>query len=230
MDLTSLGKKHPTLVIGFPGFGMAGSIALQHLIDHAKPSLVGHLSLHDMATTFMAIHEGHPIWPVSTYYDEQRSIVYIHALIPLPTDSKTSDELFSVIEGIDPVRIVVLESIGSMEEGHRIYSYSVDDRASDGLSLPERLKEGVVLGTSAEIFSRYPDRTVGLFSEANVSIPDSEAAAQLLESLNALLDLGMDATALRELSKVFEERVKRILKDSKHAKSVNEQNQMFYVG
>ena len=230
MDLASLGKKHPTLVIGFPGFGMAGSIALQHLIEHSKPEPIGHLSLHDAATTFLAIHEGRPIWPVSTYYDEGRSIVYIHALIPLPNDSETSDELFSVIEQIDPARIVVLESIGSMEDGHRTFSYTIDERASHGLSLPEPLKEGVVLGTSAEIYSRYPDRTVGIFSEANVSIPDSEAAAQLLETLNGLFDLGMDATALRELSKVFEERVKRILKESKNAKSMTEKNQMFYVG
>ena len=230
MDLSSLGKKHPTLVIGFPGFGMACSIALQHLIEHSKPRLIGHLSLHDASSTFLAIHEGRPIWPVSTYFDEDRSIVYIHALIPLPNDSKTSDEFFAVIERIDPARIVVLESIGSMEDGHRTFSYVVDEKASEGLSLPEGLEEGVVLGTSAEIFSRYPDRTVGIFSEANVSIPDSEAAAQLLETLNGLFDLGMDATALRELSKVFEERVKRILKDSKSAKSMSDKNQMFYVG
>ena len=230
MDLASLGKRHPTLVIGFPGFGMAGSIALQHLVEHAKPAPIGHLSLHDAAATFMAIHEGRPIWPVSVYFDEGRSIVYIHALIPLPNDSDTSDELFAVIEQIDPSRIILLESIGSMEDGHRTFSYAVDQTATEGLSLPEPLTEGVVLGTSAEVFSRYPDRAVGIFSEANVSIPDSEAAAQLLETLNGLLDLGMDATALRELSKVFEERVKRILKDSKSAKSMSEKNQMFYVG
>ena len=230
MDISSLGKKHPVLVIGFPGFGMAGSIALQHVVDANKPALLGHLSLHDQSSTFMAIHEGRPVWPVSAYYDEQRAIVYVHALIPVLNDSVTSDELYEMIDSIEPERIVVLESIGTMDDGHKTFSYTVDDRASEGLSLPERLSEGVILGTSADLFSRYPDRTIGLFSEANVSIPDSEAAAQLLEVLNGLFDLGLDTEALREMSKVFEERVKKILKDSKSAKTMTEKNQMFYVG
>lgn len=229
MDLSSITNK-PRLVIGFPGFGMAGSIALQHLVDHARPELLGHLSLHDASSTFLAIHDGKPIWPVSVYRDAERNIVYIHALIPLPTDSGTAKEFFDAIESLDPERIIVLESIGSTDDGHRTFSYAVDEHAKRDLTLPGSLSEGVVLGTSAELFSRFPDRTIGVFSEANVAIPDSEAAAQLLEVLNTMFDLKMDTNELREMAKVFEQRVKKILKESKSAKSMSEQNQMFYVG
>lgn len=231
MDLSSLGKRRPTLVVGFPGFGMAGSIALQYLVEHAQPATVGHLSLGDPSSTFLAVHQGKPIWPVSIYHDAERNLAIIHALVPLALDEASGEELFSTVGSLDPERIVVLESIGSAEEGHhKTFSYAIDPAASKGLELPEGLEEGILLGASAELFSRYPERTLGIFSEAHVSVPDSEAAAQLLEILNGLFGLGMDTGALREMSKVFEERVKRILKNSKSAKSMSEKNQMFYVG
>lgn len=229
MDFSGLGSR-PRLVIGFPGFGMAGSIALQHLIEHTTLRHIGHLSLHDASSMFLAIHDSRPIWPVTVYSDDDRNIVYIHALVPLPGDSSTTADLFKAIDEIDPSRIIVLESIGTTEDAHRTFSYVVHDGAKEGFEVPEPLTEGVVLGTSAEIFSRYPDRTIGIFSEANVAMPDSEAAAQLLEELNSVLGLDLDTNALREMAKVFEEKVKQILKDSKTARSASEQNQMFYVG
>ena len=231
MDLSALVKKRPTLVIGFPGFGMAGSIALQYLVEHASPRQIGHLRLSDPSSTFLAVHQGKPIWPITAYHDEGHNLVFIHALVPLPLDDAFGEEFFSTVGSLDPERIVVLESIGSTEEGHHAtFSYAIDDRAREGLELPGSLSEGILLGASAELFSRYPERTLGIFSEAHVSVPDSEAAAQLLEILNGVFGLGMDTTELRAMSKVFEQRVKQILKNSKSAKNLSEKNQMFYVG
>ena len=86
------------------------------------------------------------------------------------------------------------------------------------------------MGLFPKLYSEYPQETTGLFSEANINIPDSEAAAKLLKALDEIYGFDIDYSKLQTASQVFEKKLKNIMKKSQEAKNMQDKKQTFYIG
>ena len=63
-------KKKPqnvTIVGGFPGFGLVGTISSEYLIDHLQAEKIGSIWFSEM-TPMLAIHESKVVEPFGVFY------------------------------------------------------------------------------------------------------------------------------------------------------------------
>ena len=231
--LEGIAERKPVVFVGFPGFGMAASIAMQYLVEHVACERVAHLMIDDPAGSFMAVHGGEPVWPVSVYFCEERNVVLVHSFVSFQgAESELFKEIDALFARIDPSEIVLLESVAAADDtAHKSYVFTLDASRKEHYmkSLPA-LEEGVLLGVSPHLYSTYPDLLVGIFTEANMALPDSEAAASLVRTLDELFGLQINRDDLAAMTAEFERKVKSLLKKSKNAQTLKERNQMSYVG
>lgn len=69
-----------------------------------------------------------------------------------------------------------------------------------------------------------------IFAEASSNMPDSKAAAKIIETLDKYLGLKVDYKPLLEQAKKFEEKLKGILSKSQEAQQLQEKKKLSYVG
>jgi predicted ATP-grasp superfamily ATP-dependent carboligase len=70
-----------------------------------------------------------------------------------------------------------------------------------------------------------------LFAETHLNIPDSKAAAKLVETLDKYLGMDLNYQPLLEQAKKFEEKLKVILQKSKEAQeNIDSKNKASYFG
>ena len=232
--LSSISKNKPKVIIAFPGFGMAASIAAQYFVEHAECENIGRISLNSSELSFMAIHDHKPVWPISVYYSKKYNLLLVHGLaMPKSVENELLEGIRDIVDRSASESITVLESIGSMEEGkHNVYYYTGSDDLTRNMEDKNynKLKEGIIMGLFPKLYSEYPDKTVGLFSEANINIPDSEAAAKLLKALDEVYGFDIDYGKLSKASQLFEKKLKGIMKKSQEAKNMQDKKQAFYIG
>ena len=234
MNLEYLREKRPKILLGFPGFGMAGSIALQYFIENTKVEFKGRIDLEGNQFSFIAIHDEKPVWPISVYYAPEQNVLLVHSLVPLAgAEKELYASISTIIKQVESEMIILLESIGAQEKTeHQVFYYSSRQEWKDlaknkGYKV---LNEGIVLGMSSRVIAGFEDKVFGLFCEAHFDLPDSEAAAALIKALDEIFDFKVDYEKLKAISSAFEDKLKTIAKKSKNAQSLKEKSQMFYVG
>ena len=61
--------KNVTIIEGFPGFGLIGTIATEFLMEHLKTEKIGIIEM-DEVPAMIAIHQNKVIEPVSIHYNK----------------------------------------------------------------------------------------------------------------------------------------------------------------
>ena len=61
--------KNPTILEGFPGFGLVGTISTEYLIEHLNAEKIGQITIEE-SPPMVAIHQGKVIDPVGIYYSK----------------------------------------------------------------------------------------------------------------------------------------------------------------
>ena len=93
------------------------------------------------------------------------------------------------------------------------------------------LNEGVILGITAALLVNAEKQPLScLFAETHSSLPDSKAAAQIIESLDKYLRLKVDSKPLLKMADKFEQKIKSMLQQGQVAQQEKEKKEMSYVG
>ena len=69
-----------------------------------------------------------------------------------------------------------------------------------------------------------------IFAETHSKLPDSKAAAQIVDTLSKYLGLKLDTRPLLKSAEEFEEKIRGILTKTKEAQEHSEKNKLSYVG
>ena len=69
-----------------------------------------------------------------------------------------------------------------------------------------------------------------LFAETHSNLPDSKAAAKIVEALDKYLGMDLDYKPLLEQAQKFEEKLKTILKKSQEAQEISDKKKLSYFG
>ena len=228
--------KNPIIIEGFPGFGLVGTIASEFLIDHLKVKQIGKIWMEELPA-MIAIHEGEVVEPIGIFYNKKHNIVIVHAVTGVQGfEWKLTDALIQMAKDMKAKEVISLEGIGSAapSEKTKAYCYSSNSKNEKKLKQAgcDALKEGIIMGTTGILLLKSEKNlpVTTIFAETHSELPDSKAAAKVIEVLDKYLGLNVDYKPLLKQAEQFEDKLKDLI--SKGAKMTDEQQkkQLSYVG
>lgn len=215
----------PTIIQGFPGFGLIGTISTEFLIEHLKAESIGEFIFDELDAT-AAIHKGKLVKPMEVFYDEKHNLVILHTILSAKgVEWMIAEEIVKLAHNLNAKRVISLEGVFA-PEGEGVLSYG--DDALSKLGAPN-IQESIVMGVTASLMVRYPS-AICLFAKSHSQLPDSHAAAQIIELLNKYLDLGVDSGPLLEQAKEFENKFQNIMQQANKAGKEQEKKELSYFG
>ena len=227
--------KNCTIVEGFPGFGLVGTIATEFLIEHLKTEQIGKIIFNDMPA-MVAIHEGKVVEPLGIFYNPKYNIVVLHAITAATHfEWGMADTISKLAVQLKAKEIISLEGVGSGEngDGSRVFYYSNDAKNSKEFEkagfMP--LKEGIIIGVTGAILLRMEKIPIScIFAETRSNLPDSKAAANIIEALDKYVGMDWDYKPLLEQAQKFEEKLKTIMQKSQEAQEMSDKKKLSYLG
>ncbi len=226
--------KNVTIIEGFPGFGLIGTIATEFLMEHLKTEKIGIIEM-DEVPAMIAIHQNKVIEPISLHYDKDYNLVLVHAInVGKDLAWKLADVMGELAKTLSAKEIISLEGVGSPNpETGRVFYYANHDgklnKKLDAVAKP--LMEGIIVGVTGALLAKDVGVPItALFAEARSNLPDSKAAAEIIKVLDAYTGLKVDPKPLYKQAEMFEEKLKGILQKSKEAEELHDEKKLSYVG
>ena len=179
----------PTLIEGFPGVGLVGKIAADHLVEEFE--MTHHANVHCDGLPKVAVYHGESVAlqpPVRIYADADRDLLVLQSDVPVGPDAAA--ELAACLAGwfdARPVTPIYLSGIRT-EKGESppaLYGLGVGDGVDAvtdaGIDAPG--EAGLVSGPTGVLLNHAVEsgRTaIGLIVECDPRFPDPEAARTLI--------------------------------------------------
>ncbi len=228
--------KASTVLEGFPGFGLVSTIATGFLIDHLKCEQIGTFWFEQGQPT-VAIHANKLIDPIGIYYNKKYDLVIVHSITPATQmEWKAADLVLEVAKQVGAEEIITLEGVGSQEEGESRGFYYTSNPAHkqrfEKIGI-ECLGEGIIVGVTSALLMKASQKGLdvcSLFAETHSTLPDSKAAAKIVELLDKYLGLKVDYKPLLKQAAEFEQKLRGMLEQSQKAKELKEKKDITYVG
>jgi len=223
------------LIEGFPGFGLVGTIASEFLLEHLKFEQIGKIIFDEMPAT-IAIHDGKVVEPLGIFYNKKYNLVLLHAITASSgMEWKLSEMVVDLAKQLNAKEIICLEGVGSSEETttSRVFFYSNNEKNKNKFKKikVEPLKEGIIIGVTGAVLLRAEKIPVScIFAETHTNLPDSKAAAKVIEVLDKYLGLRVDYKPLIAQAEKFENKLKGLLTEGQKAQQVSEKKKLSYVG
>lgn len=223
--------KNVQIIEGFPGFGLIGTIATEYLMEHLETEKIGYVHM-DEIPAMIAIHQNEVIEPVSIHYNKKHNLVLVHAInIGQNLGWKLAEIIEDLATQLSAKEIISLEGVGSPNaDAGRVFYYSNKKLTKmDGVANP--LQEGIIVGVTGALLARnVKTPLLALFAEARNGLPDSKAAAHIIEALDSYTGLKIDPKPLMKQAQVFEKKLKGLVQKGEQAQNIQQQKHLSYVG
>jgi uncharacterized protein len=223
-----------TIIEGFPGFGLVGTISTEFLLDHLDAKKIGHIWFNEM-NPMVAIHDKKVIDPLGIFYNKKNNLVILQALTNVNgLEWKLADVIDNLAKKLKAKEVISLEGVGALKKGEKTenaYYYSFKNQKKWSKTGIDSLNEGIVIGVTASLLLKLKSAPLScIFVETSTGLPDSRAAAKLIEVLDKYLGLGVDYSPLIKKAEMFEDKIKNILKSSQEFKKNAEKQELNYMG
>ena len=217
--------KNPTILEGFPGFGLIGTITAQFLVEHLKAEVIGEFVCDEFPPT-ISIHGGKILKPMNIYYVKKHNLIILNALLdPKGHEWLISENILALVKELGAKKIISVEGVLSNSTDN-VYFFG-DQSLKDVGALP--ISESIIMGVTAALLSKYSD-LVCLFAESHSALPDSKAASNIVKVLDKYLGLNVDYSPLEKQAEMFESKLKDILKQSAETGKEKDRKSMSYLG
>ena len=148
---------------------------------------------------------------------------------------KLADVVVDLATKLNAKEVISLEGVGSSEETttSRVFYYSKNEknRKKFEKNKIEELKEGIIIGVTGAVLIRAEKVPVScIFAETHTNLPDSKAAAKVIEVLDKYIGLKVDYKPLLVQAEKFEEKLRGMLMDGQKAQKLSEEKRLSYVG
>jgi uncharacterized protein len=224
--------KNVRVIEGFPGFGLVGTITTGFLVDHLKCDLLEQKYFEDIAPT-VAVHGGKVVEPIGVYYNKKHNIIIIHSIMsPLGLEWKAAEFVARVCKDYGAKELITIEGVGTQGEAteQRAFYYCRGDDKKIKATGVQPLGEGIIIGvTGALLMKPAPCPTIALFAETHSSLPDSKAAAMIIQVLDKYLGLDVDSKPLLKQAEAFEAKLKTLMQQSAGAQEQQERKALSYI-
>ncbi|ABS56442.1 protein of unknown function DUF75 [Methanoregula boonei 6A8] len=200
------------VLMGFPGSGLVGTIALQYMVDQLEFDLVGTMTSRYFPPLAM-MNKGVVNDPVRLYM--KNDIAAIVADIPIHPMIcyEISTGILDWLAPLKPKEVLTIAGIVTNESEKRVFGVATTPEAltriqDHTLVLPI----GSISGIASSILTGCKIRNIpgyGLLGET-VNAPDPRSSAATIEVLNKMYNLGLDIKPLLEQAEEIEQSMHRI--------------------
>jgi len=211
-----------SLLAGFSAFGLAGLTAADFFVDQLELEERGHVTV-DGIPSITPFEEGRPRHHTRLFSRDDLDLTVLVGELPV---TRSVGEPFAdavldwtVASGVDDVAVLSGIPIPHGPEQHRAYYIATDDyrrRRLEGADVPP-MGNGFLDGLNATLLERGIDSplAVGVYvTPVHQQVPDVEAAIRLVDTVNEVYDLGVDAAPLvafaEEVSRYYEDLAERL--------------------
>ena len=226
--------KNPTIIEGFPGFGLVGSIATEFLLEHLNTEQVGQIFIDDIAPV-IAIHNERLVQPMAIHYNKKFNMLILHVITSIAGNEWVMTEAIRQIEHkVGAKEILSIEGVAGRENEQRIFYYTKNNKTARTKELEKAdikpLKEGIIMGVTAGLLLKVNHVPMTcLFAETHSNMPDSKAAAGVIRALDVYLGLDVDYHPLVKSAERFEDNLKDIMSKTKESEDMAEKKRLSYV-
>ncbi|MBS1266567.1 MAG: hypothetical protein MAG795_00534 [Candidatus Woesearchaeota archaeon] len=227
--------KNPTIIEGFPGFGLVGTIVTEYLLEHLETERIGRI-LFKESPAMVAIHENKLVEPLGIFYNKKHNLVIVHAInTGKGIEWKIAENIVKLAKDLKAKEIISIEGVGTTKPTGkaRTFYFSNNEKIKNKFDEigTKKLGEGIIIGvTSALLLKAEKIPMSCVFAEAHTKMPDSKAAAKVVEVLDKYLEMDVDTKPLLKTAKKFEKKLKGIVQSQKQATELKDAKRLSYLG
>ena len=230
----------PTLVEGFPGIGLVGKIATDHLIEELE--MTYHASVNCAGLPLIGTYQSGDRMvrpPVRLYVSESANLYALQSDTPVAADAArtVAQCVTGWLDERDVTPIYLSGLPAEREDEPAIFGVATGDAGSslDDIDVAEPNQSGAVSGPTGALLNCAAARgrsAIGLIVESSPQFPDPEAARVLLEDAIApITDVDVDVSELldraEEIKAQREELAKRMQEATSEESSQARPMQMY---
>lgn len=226
VEYTPQNFKGYTLIEGFPGMGLVGTIAAKYLVEKTKFDYVGYLD-SNIFMPIIRIHNGVPVRPARIYANKKLKIA---VLISEQVIGKQFVDLVAqrTVEWVkakgfkEVVSLSGVHATGGTPKREVIYGIASNEESKTLLKrygLTE-IEEGITTGITALILlelKRSKVKAISILGNVQLSA-DYKAAAEVLKKLNKVLGLKLNVEPLLSEAREIEKQLIQSLQKLKETK------------
>ncbi|MFH0737124.1 MAG: PAC2 family protein [Candidatus Micrarchaeota archaeon] len=217
--------KRPTVIMGFPGTGLVGSVAASQVVDSLGMAFGGYISSPEFAP-LAAIHDYKPMPAARIHYSEKHNIIVIlsEMTIPIGSSLQVAERIYDFARGVGASTIISLGGISLQDERKGVYVVSSDpgivrDVISKKLAKP--IKEGATTGVTGILLARgalekFPITTI--LAESSEEYLDPKAATNVLKVLMKMTGIEISTARLEKEAEEFSKDIKEAVLKSRIVK------------
>ena len=217
--------KKPTVIMGFPGTGLVGSVAASQVVESLAMGFGGYISSSDFAP-LAAIHDYKPMPAARIHYSDKHNIIVIISEMTIPVSSSldVADKIYEFARSVDASTIISLGGISLQDEKKGVYVVSSDaalvkDIISKKIAKP--IREGATTGVTGLLLTRgtldqFPITTI--LAESSEEYLDPRAATNVLKVLTRIIGVPISTSKLEKEAEEFSRDIKDAVMKSKISK------------
>ena len=221
-DGTDFQVSHPTepsgtVLVGVSAFGLAGLTAVDFLIDHLDLEQQGHITVEGLPA-IAPFTDGTPRHPVRLYSRDDLDVTVLvsEQAVPASAGRRFADAVLDWTEdgGVEEVVVISGIPVPHGPDAHRTFYVATEDYRERRLRDQEvpPMGTGFLDGANAALMSRGLDSSLGVclyVTPVHAQAPDVDAAIRLVETVETVYGLGVDASPLA----AFADRVRQYYSD-----------------
>tara|TARA_Y100000310_G_scaffold339920_1_gene434120 strand:- start:4295 stop:5038 length:744 start_codon:yes stop_codon:yes gene_type:complete len=222
--------KDYTLIEGFPGMGLVGTIAAKYLVDKLDFDYVGYID-SNIFMPIIRIHNGLPVRPARIYVNKKRklSVLIAEQVVAKQYTDMVAKKTVDWIKGKGITEIISLSGVhaqGDSPKRELIYGIAANEKSKPLLKkygLTE-IGEGITTGITALILlelKRSKNKAISILGNVQMTA-DYKAAAEVLKKLNEIIGLKLDIEPLMKEAKETEKQLIQQLQKLKETKDSSE--------
>ena len=203
------------VIAGFSAFGLAGLTAVDYLVDDLDLEETGHVRV-DGLPSITPFTKGAPRHPIRLYSapDLDLTVLVAEQFVPPMVGELFADALldWTAANGVEEVAVLAGVPVAHGPDAHRTFHVATEDyrdaRLDDGTDVPA-MESGFLDGVNAGLLERGLDASPGvgvLITPVHAQAPDVDAAVRLVDTVDAIYDLGVDAAPLEAFAEAIRRR------------------------
>ncbi|HXX54993.1 MAG TPA: proteasome assembly chaperone family protein [Methanoregula sp.] len=203
------------VLMGFPGSGLVGTIALQYMVDQLEFELIGTMTSKYFPPLAM-MNKGVINEPVRLYLKDNIAAVVADIPIHPMICYEITNGMLDWLEPFRPREILTIAGIITNEPEKRVFGVATTAEALQRIAdLTLVLPIGSISGIASSLLTECKVRNIpayGLLGET-VNAPDPRASAATIEVLNKMYDLKLDVQPLIEQAVEIEQSMGKIAEE-----------------
>jgi len=211
-----------TLIEGFPGMGLVGTIAVKYLSEKLDFKEIGHIE-GDFFLPVLRIHEGLPVNPSRIYVSKKHKIILLisEQIIPRQATHKLVNALLEWVKQKKIKRVISLAGIraANTKEGE-VFGIAANPESKKILKQwnVQLIDEGITTGITALILLSLKNEKIEAFSLLGNAKADADykAAADVIKKFDEMYpDFKIDVKPLLKEAKKTEEEILKHIQELK---------------